>query len=173
MSYEDHLSPGERELADCLGQLAPAAHRIERDVVMFRAGQRSMLRRVRQWQATGATILALAAGFNLLSRHSGMPTPPPVLASRSASSLPIGSASVLAPAEIPLYSGSLLQGRGYFWLRNLLTTEGVYELPVSYPASTSSGPIQSIRDWRQLLGVASQNPVSHRFNAEFKNGDQS
>lgn len=64
------LTPAERELADALRGLRPAAHAIDRDRLLFEAGQAEARRSVFRWRvaAAAATVLAGAAGVMFASR---------------------------------------------------------------------------------------------------------
>jgi hypothetical protein len=67
MQDRESLTPAEEELASALGGLRPAAAAIDRDRMMFRAGQASAKRRSLLWQ--GTTVgLVLTLGVSLLAR---------------------------------------------------------------------------------------------------------
>ena len=57
---ERQLNPANRELQEALMRLQPAPTAIDRDRLMFRAGQRSVQRRLHVWRGT---VVVLAAGF--------------------------------------------------------------------------------------------------------------
>ncbi len=59
MQNEERLTPAERELEAALGALRPAATGIDRDCLMYRAGEHAGGRRQRFWQ--GATAMFAAA----------------------------------------------------------------------------------------------------------------
>ena len=73
MYDDDQLSAGDRELESMLGSLRPATPAIQRDAVMFQAGQRVALRRCRFWQWTSGTLAASLAAA-LLMRPQPLPT---------------------------------------------------------------------------------------------------
>ncbi len=59
---ENILSPEEKELAEALGSLKPAANSaLNRDTLMFKAGKASSRKRYRFWQATSICMLAILA----------------------------------------------------------------------------------------------------------------
>ena len=61
MQDETDLSPAERELAEALGRLMPAASHIDHDALIYRAGRASMGRQMYTWRVVAAT-LAVALG---------------------------------------------------------------------------------------------------------------
>ena len=65
MSNENGLTPGEMELEAALGGLRPVAVAIERDRLMYRAGQSSARRRNLAWPIL-SIALALMLGVSLL-----------------------------------------------------------------------------------------------------------
>ena len=65
MLNENGLSPGEMELESALGGLQPVAVAIERDRLMYRAGQSSARRRNLAWPIL-TVALALLLGVSLL-----------------------------------------------------------------------------------------------------------
>lgn len=69
MQEHTNLTPAERELEAALAALRPAAPVIDRDGLMFRAGQASARGRTHVWQAAAAG-LALAFGVSLVTRSS-------------------------------------------------------------------------------------------------------
>ena len=73
MPNEEPLTPADRELEAALQGLAPAAPGIDRDRLMFVAGQASARRRQRVWQGATAT-LAAAFAILLAVRPASRPT---------------------------------------------------------------------------------------------------
>jgi len=70
MQDPDPLTPADRELAVALGGLKPAATAIDRDRMMFRAGQATAKQGRRGWQGLTAGLV-LMLGVSILTR----PTP--------------------------------------------------------------------------------------------------
>ena len=68
---QEPLTPVDRELEAALGRLRPAPPNLDRDQMMFRAGQASTRRHMHAWQGAAA-VLALAVTISLGVR----PTPP-------------------------------------------------------------------------------------------------
>ncbi|UCD29959.1 MAG: hypothetical protein JSV03_05645 [Planctomycetota bacterium] len=67
MQNEERLTPPECELEEVLGNIKPAGTSIDRDLLMFRAGQSSARHRSRVWQfSTGLLIIVLC--WSLWSR---------------------------------------------------------------------------------------------------------
>ncbi|MHC4444545.1 MAG: hypothetical protein ACYTF1_18215 [Planctomycetota bacterium] len=64
MQKQEGLTPAEQELENALGRLRPAEVSIDRDRMMFRAGQRSIRRGMRVWQGVAA-ILVVGLGLSL------------------------------------------------------------------------------------------------------------
>ena len=67
---QEPLTPADRELEAALGRLRPAPPNLDRDQMMFRAGQASTRRHMHAWQGVAA-VLALAVTISLGVR----PTP--------------------------------------------------------------------------------------------------
>jgi len=57
MTDRESLTPAERELASTLAGLAPSAHRIDRDRLMFDAGRRAASRVRWMWPGVSAALL--------------------------------------------------------------------------------------------------------------------
>jgi len=88
MRNEEGMTPVERELEATLATLAPAAARVDRDRVMFRAGRASAARRSHLWQGLTCIlgmviIVSVASRPQLTARDQhperatfGMPSPP-------------------------------------------------------------------------------------------------
>ncbi len=75
MDGDDALARGHEEFARQLRRLEPAGHAIDRDTLMFRAGQRSAGRRLRLWQSLAGTTILLAASLGWLNRTTPQPLP--------------------------------------------------------------------------------------------------
>ena len=67
MSGSHRLSKGERELELALARIQPAPTTIDRDKLLFRAGQMAGRRRLRVWMAAAA-VLAVCACLSLAIR---------------------------------------------------------------------------------------------------------
>ncbi len=139
MPNQDDLSPGERELEAALAGLHAAAPSINRDELMFRAGQRSARRRTRAWQ-TAAVCLGLSTGLAILyppaprevprtvyvsippAPSPGWPVPGPVQANPAATEL-------AGTGSSPIRLGNPLPPDGYLRVRNAVLARGLDALP--------------------------------------------
>ena len=152
MQNEGRLTPAERELEEALGMLSPAAA-IDRDRLMFRAGQASVRTHHRPWQgATAALAVALIAslGIRLTPQQPARSSIVQQAPTRSAS-----SGEWVARAT-DLGGGAVGEGAEYLSLRDKVLAGGADVLPA--PPSSASGaesPIQSERLFKAR-------PASHR-----------
>jgi len=73
MQNEEHLTPAEREFEEALGRVKPAGTSIDRDLLIFHAGQMSARRRSRLWRITTG-VLIVVLGCLLWNRPSTEPT---------------------------------------------------------------------------------------------------
>lgn len=142
MPDEENLTPAERELELALGGLRPAGPSIDRDRMMFRAGQASAGRRDRVWQGATAA-LALALGLSVFAR------PAPRQAERIVYLTPEVPATSAGPwASAGTWgrgSGSPRVEGGYLKLRNEVLARGVDALSEpSLSTRRSGGPSESL-----------------------------
>ena len=141
MDPDQRLTPAEREVAGALGRLAPAAHRIDGDRMMFRAGQLSARRRRRCWQ--GASVL-LAAG--LAVALAVRPAPREV---ERIVRVPMEPAPIAPTAPsidiVALLEGPLRPESEYIALRRQVMSRGVDALgELEPPPATSGGPSSTV-----------------------------
>ena len=145
---EERLTPPERELEAALGGLSPAPPTLDRDRLMFRAGQASMRRRTRGWQGLAAA-LALTTTVSIVLR----PAP-----DADRSTFVSGSGGLfLADAPAPPRRQARLAAAGtYFRQRQaLLSGEGEVAMPTLAPSIGSSdgarmSPTRLLDRWRFL-----------------------
>jgi hypothetical protein len=73
MPYEDPLRIEERNLEERLRKLVPAGHRLQRDSLMFQAGQRAGRRQSRPWQGLAIALLfgVVLLGWDSLTTTRG------------------------------------------------------------------------------------------------------
>lgn len=135
MHENDHLTPAETELERALGRLTPADPGLDRDRLMFLAGQAAGRRERRRWQAAVIGLAAaLAFAMGLASwRTDHLPATP---------SVPGGPAIVhqtSSAEEDP--SSAVPPGMAYLRLRDAVLDEGLDALP----AVKSSGQAIPVR----------------------------
>jgi len=137
MRYEESLSPAEKALESALGQLKPAADRLNRDELMFNAGRAAAGGRA-PWQALSGMLTVLLLG-SILTRP----------ASDGAPELTPPSQIQYQVAQVPdrppqIESGGSLE---YVTLRQKIVEQGLDALPVRRGAGSS----EPRRNRRQLL----------------------
>ena len=138
MQSEERLTPAERELEIALGMLAPAAT-IDRDRMMFRAGQASVRRRQRLWQGTTAALaVVLVASVGI--RMAPQPPASPRFAAEPMRSVE----SERWVSDVGAGDASELEYRAeYLNLRDRVLIGGVDVLPApTGSASASESPIR-------------------------------
>jgi hypothetical protein len=150
------LNDAERELEGCLKGLRPAGHNIDRDAMMFRAGQRSMARRARGWQSAAGIMLVVV--LNLSWFHLA-PGSGPASSSVAVQSSPGSPGDPSATAVLTIRPGSGWQGSRpelnspYLRVRRLLTTEGVDALPAPAASAPVADLVRSLADWRRASQI--------------------
>jgi hypothetical protein len=161
MDWDHAMTGGTEELVRHLRRLEPAGHAINRDTLMFRAGQHSARRRLRIWQSLAGTMMFLAAGLGWLSRNPGVPAEP--LSASLGEAPRADTPAALDPADrLPadVFAGRTRgPANDYLELRRRVTLEGVDALPSSGWAPASPEPIRTIADWLRL-------PRSAAFNSD-------
>jgi hypothetical protein len=120
----------ERELEQVLLGLQPSSPGLDHDLVMFRAGQTAVRRRLRVWQGSTAALLA---GLTILvfGGPRDQPKPGPV---------PVESRWAATPASEAPAAGS------YAALRTRVLEQGVDALPLP----EARGPMPSAKDAMNL-----------------------
>jgi len=165
MGSDDTMTGGNEEFVRQLRRLEPAGHAIDRDALMFRAGQRSAGRRLRLWQSLTGTMVLVAAGLGLLS-----PVHYPPGSGRARllpSRLPLGldparqeprptGFMATAPGPTHRQPAGRLAGQdqppdgGYLELRRRVTLDGLDALPLPGWAPPPPAAVQTIADWLRL-----------------------
>jgi hypothetical protein len=147
MSPEDSLRAEERELEHRLRRLVPAGHQLQRDSLMFQAGQCAGRRGLRRWQTACGVLFC---GFVLLGWHGmepGTQGDPTVLAKVEAPAV-IEAPVAFSSAQVPGNEARLLTvpATGYLALRHRLVMEGGDALPAppAYPGTPEA--VESIAD---------------------------
>ncbi|MFC1783385.1 hypothetical protein ACFL02_07340 [Planctomycetota bacterium] len=155
MQNEKELTRPQQELENALQSLRPAPMNIERDRLMFRAGQTSGRRRNLIWPAIAA-VLAMMLGASLVYHQ---PTPPlePKVIQRVVYvpvEKPTPTITPAAGAAIELTSADTQRWRrqaDYFKLRDKVLDEGMDALPEPL-VSTGAAPNES---WEELHQIRS------------------
>ena len=140
---ERQLNPANREMEEALMRLQPAPTAIDRDRLMFRAGQRSVQRRLHVWRGT---VVVLAAGF----AWSLAVRPAPHQAGREVPTTIVRENPQLHGSEAWSETTIVLAARGefsensYARLRRCVLEQGIDALatPSSRPVRTWSSPRQ-------------------------------
>lgn len=140
MQDRENLTAADEELAEALGHLRPMQASVDRERLMFRAGQISTRRARRAWQC--ATVLvAVALGVSLLVR---LEPAEPGKTVRVAAERP-----VVVPLMVEWSSESPVAGDGaYLKLRNEVLEKGLDALPEPAVSATNG----EHQNWRELLG---------------------
>jgi len=137
MRHEESLSPAEQALESALGQLKPAADRLNRDELMFNAG-RAAAGSKGPWQMLSGVLTVLLLGSVLIRPGSNVVpefTPAPQAQYQVAQ----------VPDRLPqVESGGSLE---YVTLRQKIVEQGLDGLPVRRGAGSS----EPRRSRRQLL----------------------
>lgn len=146
---EPQLTPAERELEAALGRLQPAGHRIERDRLMFRAGQATMRNRLHLWRAASA-LLAVAFGVSLAARQAAPPVQGPTYAQSAPAQLDEAIPAVA-------FAGEASPGGGhYLLLREAVIIRGVDALPATEPDLRPADDPAMLRQLRQRASPPSR-----------------
>ncbi|MBN1764597.1 MAG: hypothetical protein JW860_05015 [Sedimentisphaerales bacterium] len=133
MSNQENLTPAQQELESALAALQPGSSVINRDLLLFRAGRKSVRRHNRLWQTltgTLAVMLAISLGYR--------PAPPSItsqFASQKTTPLTLQSSGFEKMTFTP--DKSNWDDGSYFKLRKKVLEEGLDVLPRS-ESSTGS-----------------------------------
>ena len=167
MPNENGLTPAEMELEAALGGLQPVAVAIERDRLMFRAGQSSARRRNLAWPIL-SIALALMLGVSLL--HQPEPQTQTVEVEKlvyiTKTAPPTQSAIHFATQASQPDPYQLQAQANYVKLRAKVLTEGLDALPIR--KTRSARP--TIERWEDYL--PRRQPSWWKINIKL-NGDQS
>ncbi|MBM3881150.1 MAG: hypothetical protein FJ387_15740 [Verrucomicrobia bacterium] len=147
MSHEDQLNSAAQELARALAGLSPTGHRLDRDMLMFRAGQAASRRLLRGWQSVACSLAVLLLGFAWLGHSPALvPTPP-----QQAKEIrpPVVQPTEVEPDELAAATASRWVstnlGNDYLRLRARLAAEGLDALP-TWETTAAPAPIESVAD---------------------------
>lgn len=170
MSNENGLTPAEMELEAALGGLQPVAVAIERDRLMYRAGQSSARRRNLAWPIL-SVALALLLGVSLLHQPETQLQTVEVekLVYKTNPASPTQLALHVARQSIWPDSYQLQAQANYVKLRDKVLTEGLDALPIREVSSPRSAEERDQR-WQDYL--PNQQPNWWKLNIKL-NGDQS
>ncbi|MBN2506363.1 MAG: hypothetical protein JXQ71_06685 [Verrucomicrobia bacterium] len=163
MPDKNELTPAELELELHLAGLQPAQHGIKPEIVFFRAGQKSALRRLRRWQA--ASSLMVLATLGLWAWH---PSPKHVSESpemvfqdhrHRAPQPAVGVARALPSERWVRRSGT----REYLRLRTEVLTRGLEVLPSPSLTPAPSKSVDAVSHWRRFVTLtpAAGPPAAH------------
>lgn len=153
------LNPLERELESRLGRLSPAHHRINRDALMFRAGQTSGQRQAGRWRsaALAMLVLGLASTVPWLARNGGDPalnlavnTTDPALLE------PVRHSSAGPQAAPPVITIRSVATTEYLRLRDQVLREGVEALPSARWAPLPETAGTTAGSWRPSPSARNQ-----------------
>jgi hypothetical protein len=157
MPFENQLTPDERELEAQLAGLRPAQPAMERDELMFRAGQATAARRLHRWQ--GATsLMGLALLGVWLCQPVPLTPPQPLLGTipdpQKTEEPPVPTVAPAAQPWLRQDPESPSPIRQYLALRSRVIMEGVDALPVPLADPQPAEKILSTTDWRLFASLA-------------------
>jgi hypothetical protein len=175
MDWESSLSDGNEDLARQLKRLQPVGHRLNRDTLMYRAGQLSERRRLRRWQSAAVTMILLVAALGWLNQRPWTRGAPADMALgegyRSPAVIPVAE---LDRMTVSGWISNLKPSiRDYLQLRTRVTFEGMDALPAPPVAPAPSEAIESIADWLRHSRSAAQAVGPFRLFPELKKGNLS
>jgi hypothetical protein len=162
MQEENELTPPQRELAAALAGLRPKAAGIDRNRLMFRAGQASMRKRQYAWQGLAAGLAVCLASLLWLRQAQNVAVAPTPQGARMTLQLPAVH-NESEPREAA--TGE------YLHLRDAVLAKGLDALPT--PAF--AGPAEPSQTLRSMLDAMSQHsnhkPASGEHPARPSQGD--
>lgn len=189
MDGDDALTGGTEEFARRLRRLEPAGHAIDRDALMFRAGERSAQHRLRFWQSLAGTMGLLVAGMGWLTAvlrepaASGGARPQPgrfPVALDAARPQPFPTdVMAVAPDRTGRLSFVLRAGQdrlsagNYLKLRQRVALEGLDALPSSGTSPACPDTVQTIADWLRLPPTADPGSDPFAFSTAVMKGKPS
>ncbi len=135
MPNQEYLDPAERELEAALARLDPSRAAIDRDALLFHAGQASVRRHCRAWQSTSAVLggcLALALIWQPAPRQT-----PPIVSAPAQSPMAAELVETM-PAPAPRPFDAPEREATYITLRNEVLACGIDVLPEP-PALAATG----------------------------------
>jgi len=146
MSEKNQLTPAQQELENALSHLQPAAPNLDRDILMYRAGQSSARQPNVTWPAVAA-LLAVLLGASLLYRSPSQ--------NERIVYVPQPAAPANTFSAITLETERPPRKAQYILLRNKVLAEGVVVLTEMTPA-TESRTDDSIDQMRQIRSLGSE-----------------
>lgn len=170
MSNENGLTPAEMELEAALEGLQPVAVAIERDRLMYRAGQSSARRRNLAWPIL-SVALALMLGVSLLNQPEPQTQTVEVekLVYITQPAPPTQSAIHVATQGGQPDAYQLRAQANYVRLRDKVLTEGLDALPIREVSSPRSAEERAPR-WQDYLPIRQSSWWKREIQL---NGDQS
>ncbi len=177
MDREDSLERGADELARQLRQLRPVGHGIDRDALMFRAGQRSARGRLHAWQSmAGLMMIVLVAVLAWLNRGPSRTSAAP--AAVASDNAPPAQAPLASLGHHPIRADAwtdrhLPWANEYLRLRTRVTDEGLDAIPTAHGVRVPTETINSIADWLRLRRRTAQASEPKSLLAELKKGNLS
>ena len=152
MQNSEGLTPADVELQQALSGLRPATSSIDRDRMMFLAGQASARRGGRLWQSLAA-MLALALGLSVLMQFQPSPQPGQVAVVDERAIVPAVEPAELEPFD---WEGARAYA-SYVRLRNTVLVNGLDALPEPKTSAANGDDVQWIEE---ILG----RPVQSNFD---------
>jgi hypothetical protein len=151
MSNEFELSPANQELERALGGLKPASPRLDRDLVMYRAGQASVKKNSLFWPViSGALSVLLGVSWMVqfqsqarILKYSDLREAKPITPKAYAVESSANSTLRIAEAREPM-SDRNSPGTAYLELRNRVLKRGLDGLP----GERTGGELGPIETWR-------------------------
>lgn len=153
MPYEDPLRIEERNIEERLRKLVPAGHRLQRDSLMFQAGNRAGRRQSRPWQglAIASLLVVVLLGWDSLTTTLGRE---PLLLSQteepSPITLPFPTRPVTPPIPVtpPNFAWLPLPAPviDHLRMRYQLAMEGADALPVPSAYATPDATLENLSD---------------------------
>jgi hypothetical protein len=166
MSDETPLRTDELELENRLKRLVPTSHRLQRDTLMFRAGQRTARRQSRPWQALAIGSLL---GVVLLGWDSLTTTPmreAPLLAQTEEPSpieVPFPTRPATPPIDVmpPNFAWLPLPAPviDHLRLRYQVVMDGADALPVPSTYAAPDTTMQTLSGWYRETGPGRATPA--------------
>jgi hypothetical protein len=154
MPYEDPLRIEERNIEERLRKVVPAGHRLQRDSLMFQAGQRAGRRQSRPWQGLAIALLfgVVLLGWDSLTTTRGREglllsqTEEPARIAAPIPSRPVTPPMPVAPPDLtwPPLPAPVIE---HLRLRYQLVMEGADALPVPSAYAAPGAPNETWSDW--------------------------
>jgi uncharacterized membrane protein YccC len=173
------LNQEELDLERQLQEMLPARHGLDRDTLMFQAGERSAQRRAHQWRAL-SMMLAVTTGILAVAsfgRQSGYSSLEVAVAPAELELAVSASATVPAAridkAAQPENLWPFRSGPEFLGLRERLISQGLDALPTPVRAVPSPDVPNSLRDWLRQSRAGDGLNLSECVNVDFTLGEPS